>query len=92
MTVTAEVVEDLGTEQQVVFPVNASRVSAEAVRAAMEVADDDEGTLLADDRRALFTATVDFRRTLRVGGSIELAVDPGHLHFFDPATGTALAD
>jgi len=89
--VRADVVEDLGAENHLVFPIDAPRVSAEAVRAATETASDDEGTLFADDQRALFTAVVDARRAVSVGKEIELAVDYARLHFFDPGSGTALA-
>jgi len=90
LTVHTEVVEDLGTEQHVIFPIDAPRVSAEAVRAAIEVGSEDEGVLLADDQRALFTASIDAYRPVAVGSRVELAVDHRQLHFFDPDTGEAL--
>jgi multiple sugar transport system ATP-binding protein len=86
----ADVVEDLGSEYHVVFTIDAPRVSAEAVRAATEAASDDEGKLFADDRRAVFTAVVDSRRSVPFGGEVELAVDHRRLHFFDPKTGLTL--
>jgi multiple sugar transport system ATP-binding protein len=64
-------------------------VSAEAVRAAADLAPDDEGKLLADDR-AMFTVVVDTRRAFASGTEVELAVDNRRLHFFDPETGLAL--
>jgi multiple sugar transport system ATP-binding protein len=88
--VQPDVVEDLGAETHVVFPIEAPRVSAEAVRAATEAETEDEGTLFADDQRAVFTASVDARRVVRVGESIEFAVDHARFHFFDPATGLSL--
>ena len=51
---------------------------------------DDGGTLLADDERALFTARVDAAARSSLGAELELAVDTGRLHFFDPATGAVL--
>jgi multiple sugar transport system ATP-binding protein len=90
LTVQTEVVEDLGTEQHVIFPIDAPRVSAEAVRAAIEVGSEDEGVLLADDQRALFTASIDAHEPIAVGARVELAVDHRQLHFFDPQTGEAL--
>ena len=71
-----------------IFTLDAPQVTAEAVRAASD-AGDDEGKLFADDR-AVFTAVVDVRTALSTG-SVELAVDPQRLHFFDPATGLVLA-
>jgi multiple sugar transport system ATP-binding protein len=43
------------------------------------------------DNRALFTARVDARTAARVGGTLQLAVDPARFHFFDPATGDRLS-
>jgi multiple sugar transport system ATP-binding protein len=90
MRVSADVVEDLGAETHVVFPIDAPRVSAEAVRAATEATTEDEGTLFADDQRAVFTAAVDARRAVHLGKPVEFAVDHTRFHFFDPATGLAL--
>jgi multiple sugar transport system ATP-binding protein len=89
MTVTAEVVEDLGSESHVIFPLDAPRVVAEAVRAAEEPIEGGE-TLFADDQRALFTARIDAGGPISLGATLELAVDTGRLHFFDPATGAVL--
>jgi multiple sugar transport system ATP-binding protein len=92
MTVRPEVVEELGGVSNVLFPVDAARVATDATRAALDAATDDEGTLLADDVRARFCASIDGRRTVAVGEEVELAVDHRHLHFFDPETGAAIAD
>jgi multiple sugar transport system ATP-binding protein len=88
--ISPEVVEDLGAENHLIFTINAPRVSAEAVRAATETGEDDEGKLFADDQRAVFTACVDTRRVVTAGSETELAVDNRRLHFFDPSTGLAL--
>jgi multiple sugar transport system ATP-binding protein len=87
--VKPDVVEDLGSEHHVIFTLDAPRVTAEAVRAASDERDD-EGKLFADDR-AVFTAVVDAKHTITPGSEVELAVDRRRLHFFDPATGLALA-
>jgi multiple sugar transport system ATP-binding protein len=87
--VQPEVVEDLGAETHVIFTVDAPRVSAEAVRAATETGEEDEGKLFADDQRAVFTACLDTRRAVASGSSCELAVDHSRFHFFDPSTGLA---
>ena len=89
MSVRPDVVEDLGAESHVIFTVNAPRVSAEAVRAAADLAEGDEGKLFADDR-AVFTACLDTRDSLGSGQEIEVSVDNTRLHFFDPATGLTL--
>jgi multiple sugar transport system ATP-binding protein len=90
IAVHADVVEDLGAELHVIFPVDAPRVSAEAVRAAAESSGDDDVRLFADEQRAVFTAVVDARQQLRAGSTVHLAVDNARLHFFDPATGLAV--
>jgi len=90
MRVVPDVVEDLGAEHHVIFTVNAPRVAVDAVRAAVEADDEDEGKLFADDR-AVFTASVDDRERIPTGKPVELAVDHSRLHFFDPHTGRSLA-
>jgi multiple sugar transport system ATP-binding protein len=90
MTVRAEVVEDLGAETHVIFPLDAPRVVAEAVRAAAQDSAEEEGALFADDQRALFTAQVDADEGMAPGAEVELAVDTRRMHFFDPITGDAL--
>ena len=84
-----DVVEDLGAESHVIFTVDAPRVSAEAVRAAADLAEGDEGKLFADDR-AVFTACLDARGDLGSGPELEVSVDHTRFHFFDPATGLTL--
>jgi multiple sugar transport system ATP-binding protein len=91
MRVHSDVVEDLGSENHVIFTIDAPRVSADAVRAATETGDEDEGKLFADDQRAVFTACLDARRTVSAGTELELAVDHHRFHVFDPATGLTLA-
>jgi multiple sugar transport system ATP-binding protein len=84
------VVEELGAEVHVIFPVEAAPVEAEDVRA---VHDEGEASakLLADDARAQFTARIDARTNARAGATLRLAVNPAAFHFFDPETGMSLA-
>ena len=89
MSIRPDVVEDLGAESHVIFTLDAPRVSAEAVRAAADLAEGDEGKLFADDR-AVFTACLDTRGELGSGVECEVAVDHTRFHFFDPATGLTL--
>jgi len=83
LDVEVEVVEELGADTHVFFRVDAPRVTTD-----MGHDEDDEGTLLPEER-VLFTARVDPRTRIRAGSSAVLAVDPRRLHFFDPATGRA---
>ena len=55
---------------------------------ALEAGDDARGLVPASG--ALFTARVDARTGARVGGRVELAVDPQRLQFFDRETGLRL--
>ncbi len=87
ITVRPDVIEDLGSFSNLLFPLDAPRVTTDATRAAIEAEGDDDATLLADDRRARFCASLDGRRQVTLGEEIELAVDHRHLHFFDPETG-----
>ena len=88
MRVKVDVVEKLGSESHLIFAIDAPRISAEAVRAAQESADDD--VLLADDERAQFTARVDGRFAVQANDEVTLAVDASALHAFDPESGLAL--
>jgi multiple sugar transport system ATP-binding protein len=88
LTVRADVIEELGGVSNLLFLLDAPQVVTDATRAAAEAGD--EGTLLADDQRARFCASIDGRRAVRVGEEVDLAVDNQHLHFFDPDTGAVL--
>ncbi len=84
--VDAVVLEELGSDSHVIFPIDAPPVEAEDLRAA---ADQEDESLLADDR-AIWNARVAARTEARPGARIRLAVDPAQLYFFDPDTGTSL--
>ncbi|AFR10635.1 MULTISPECIES: ABC transporter ATP-binding protein [Nocardiopsis] len=93
--VTAEVTEELGTEINVIFSVNAPPVRHEdAAALAKDAAGDDEesaeaGLPLGDDRTQ-FTARVSPRSSVKPGSTISLAVDVSQLHFFDQTSGLAI--
>jgi multiple sugar transport system ATP-binding protein len=80
------VLEELGSDTHVIFPIDAPRVEAEELRAA---ADHEDEALLADDQ-SLWNARVASRTEARAGAPLRLAVDPAHLYFFDPETGESL--
>jgi multiple sugar transport system ATP-binding protein len=85
-----EVVERLGAESHVIFPVDAQKPAGEAALAADEATEDSDATLLAADNRARFTAVIHGRRRFSHGEVVELVVAPNALYLFDPATGAAL--
>jgi multiple sugar transport system ATP-binding protein len=91
LRVEALVVERLGSESNVIFPVDAPRVDTEATRAAAEAQAADDEQLLVEDDRAQFTARLAGRPPIEPGGQLELAVRTERLYFFDPASGETLA-
>ena len=86
--VEAAVVEELGSESHVIFAIDAPQVDVESVRAATD--EGEQAMLIADDRRALFTATVAEASQPRAGGTIRLAVDSSRFHYFDVESGATL--
>jgi multiple sugar transport system ATP-binding protein len=84
LDVDVEVVEELGSDAHVFFPVDAPAITSETLEAS-----DDQATLLADEK-ALFNARVHPGTAARVGGSLSLTVDPARFHFFDASTGESL--
>jgi len=84
LEVEPAVVEELGSDAHVFFPVDAPRIGLEAGQA-----EDDEATLLAEEQ-ALFAARIDPRVNAVVGRPLTLAVDPARFHFFDVETGFSL--
>ncbi len=84
--VDVTVVEELGSDSHVIFPIEAPRVEAEELRAAV---DDEEDALIADDR-SMWNARVSSKADVEPGQRIRLALDPAELYFFDPETGASL--
>jgi len=89
--VTAEVTEELGSEVNVIFPVDAPPVLTEDTIAAAADDEQDAVQLISEiHERARFCARVDARSRIRPGTTARLSVDPARFHFFDPATGLAI--
>ena len=87
LEVRVAVLEELGSDVYVIFEVDAPRVGAAQLRAAVE---DEAQSLLAEEETSLFNARVDPRTRAEVGKTLRLAVDPSRFHFFDPASGANL--
>ena len=88
LTGEVAVFEDLGAEAHAIMPVDSPRITADAAIAASEA--DHDGTLLAGDDRAQFTARLDAHSGVRQGASLSIAIDPARIHLFDPSSGVAL--
>jgi hypothetical protein len=86
LPVTADVVEHLGSEQLLVFPIDAPRYAATHHAAGP----DDEDSLLVEPARSRFTARLDMRREVAHGEQLDVYVDLDRLYLFDAETGEAL--
>jgi multiple sugar transport system ATP-binding protein len=78
------VVEDLGSDAHVIFPVDAKPVDVEETSTA------EDADALIGAEGAVFTARVDAATTAHPGRRMQLAVNPAGFHFFDLETGAAL--
>ena len=90
----------LGSEQLVHFRLDARRVREEAeLRGQLNAAQDSSAAAVAAESQGEIVAAtvaggvarVDPRARIRPHASAVLAVDVERLHFFDPATGTAIS-
>jgi len=79
---TVTVLEELGADAHIFFPVDAAPARDAKAAAGQVEPLEGEGTL--------FTARVAPSTTTRVGDRLRLAVDPARFHFFDPETGRSL--
>ena len=87
--VVADVVEDLGTEVNVLFTLDAGPVDTADTRAATGFVDETE-ELVHTVAGTVMTASLGSRTQLRPGTHVRLSVDTGRLHFFDPGSGHTL--
>jgi multiple sugar transport system ATP-binding protein len=87
--VVVDIAEELGSEVNLLFAVDAPPVKTEETLAAATEDSDEEALPLAGDR-AQFCARVDSRCTARSGATVRLTLDPTRFHFFDPETGRAI--
>jgi multiple sugar transport system ATP-binding protein len=86
--VQISMVEDLGPEVLAFFVVDAERVEPEIFGVASDGYDQE--ALMADDRRALFSATLDAATDACPGATCRLTVNPARFHFFSPYNGKSL--
>jgi hypothetical protein len=89
--VQVEVLEELGSDSHIFFPVEAEQIVIED--ALSDTGEDSDTSILAEEKdRTLMIARVDARTDARVGGTARIAVDPSRLYFFSPETGESLLD
>ncbi|GGK67578.1 ABC transporter ATP-binding protein [Sphaerisporangium melleum] len=86
----AEVTEELGSEINVLFLIDAPPVEHRDTVAAQDTGDDEEGVLPLVGDKSLWTARVNARSHVRPGQSIELVVDTHNFHYFDTDSGLAI--
>jgi multiple sugar transport system ATP-binding protein len=94
MEVDVSMVEELGSEVHLLFPVKAPAVTSDEALAATSDSGDRSGAspLLADEGSTQFTAIVDANTTATSGSRVSLCVDPAEFYFFDPVTGLSLGN
>ncbi len=87
LSAKVDVVEELGSQTNIVFALDARRVVTDDVHAANDEGDDAQ--LIADDR-ATWCATVDGASSVKPGDTVELSIRTHRAHAFDPETGACL--
>ncbi|MBT2227280.1 ABC transporter ATP-binding protein [Nonomuraea sp. NEAU-A123] len=90
LPVKAEVTEELGSEINVLFLIDAPPVEHKDTVAAADTGDDEEAALPLLGDKSLWTARVNARSHARPGTSLDLVLDTHNLHFFDPTSGLAI--
>jgi multiple sugar transport system ATP-binding protein len=91
MAVTAGVTEELGSEINVIFTIDAPHVEHASITEATEATqDEDEATAALIGGKSLWTARVSKESRVRHGAQLELSVDTRYLQFFDPSSGLSI--
>jgi multiple sugar transport system ATP-binding protein len=89
----AELREALGSEVLMHFSVQARAAVTEEVRElAEDVGDDRVVEQLGSQERTTLVGRFGPQTRIREGDTVEVAIDEGALHFFDPSTGGAIHD
>ncbi|MGI8331850.1 ABC transporter ATP-binding protein [Actinomadura scrupuli] len=91
--VTSTVTEELGSEINVIFTIDAPPVQHQDTLALAQDAtegEEEDTAIPLIDNKALWTARVNARSHVRPGQEIEVAIDTASLHFFDPVSGLAI--
>ena len=89
LLVQADVTEELGSEIHVIFTINAPAVQHSSLSQAI-TDDDDDSAIALTGGKSQWTARVAARSHIKPGQRLDLAVDTGNLHYFDPDSGLAI--
>jgi multiple sugar transport system ATP-binding protein len=90
LPVTVTATAELGPQTHAIFSIDAPPIDHSwFVGAAARSAEEDEAVSALAGGKSLWTARVS-ARSARPGQPLELAVDTGKLHFFDPTTGESI--
>jgi multiple sugar transport system ATP-binding protein len=91
ITVPVDVVEELGSEVNVIFRVDAPPANTELVLAADEAEDEALNVpFVAAENQCICTARVDAHTKVEAGSTATLRVDMDGAHFFDPESGAVI--
>jgi multiple sugar transport system ATP-binding protein len=90
ISVHADVTEELGSEINAIFAIDAPPVEHKDTADLAKDEDEEDAAIPLTDNKALWTARVNARSRVRPGQTLELAVDTTRLHFFDPESGLAV--
>ncbi|HZD02802.1 MAG TPA: sn-glycerol-3-phosphate ABC transporter ATP-binding protein UgpC [Actinomycetes bacterium] len=93
LKVEVAIAEELGSEVNIMFPVNSPPVHHDVMLAKFDKqareADETEA-MVAEAGQSLWTARVNAKTQARAGRTIELAIDTRELHYFDLDSGQAI--
>jgi multiple sugar transport system ATP-binding protein len=91
IAVIAGVTEELGSEINVIFTIDAPHVEHASIAEAAEASEDeDEATAALIGGKSLWTARVSKESRVKHGQPLELSVDTRYLQFFDPGSGLSI--
>jgi ABC-type sugar transport system ATPase subunit len=87
---TAGVTEELGSEINVIFPIDAPPVQHKDTLDLAHDASEDDSTIALVENKAMWTARVNARSRVRPGHDFELAVDTRNIQFVDSESGISI--
>ncbi len=88
--VLVDVTEELGSEVNVIFRIDAPPVATEELRAAADQPGEEILLIAEEHPSCVFCARVDARTACAPGDTVRLTLDPARFHYFDPTTGLAI--